>query len=94
LLLGLSILRRDRKKEERAQAARVAIFSQLSLEGGKDHHGGNWDLRLRTWNHSDAPLFNVLPAGFTLGMDLILVSDEEWTARFSPEPPQAWICRP
>ena len=52
--LGFSILRSDRKKEERAQAAKVAILPESFPVKSED----DWRLRIRVWNHSDRPIFH------------------------------------
>jgi hypothetical protein len=50
--LGFSILRSDRKNEERAQAAKVAILPESFPDTSED----DWRLRIRVWNHSDRPI--------------------------------------
>jgi hypothetical protein len=53
LWLGFTILRSDRKREERSQADKIDIYSQS--------HWGVDDVKqvdVRVWNHSDQPIFN------------------------------------
>jgi hypothetical protein len=52
--LGFTILRSDRKKEEREQAAKIAILPESFPDTSED----DWRLRIRVWNHSDRPIFH------------------------------------
>jgi hypothetical protein len=53
--LGFTTLRSDRKREERAQAAKIAIYFERFL---KDHQReAGLQLRVRVWNHSEQPIF-------------------------------------
>jgi|SRR5829696_7368077 hypothetical protein len=59
LWVGFTVLWFDRRREERSQAAKIAIFSQSFSETEED----DWNLRIRVWNHSDRPIIHTILYG-------------------------------
>jgi hypothetical protein len=70
LLLGFSIIQKDRKKEEWSQASKVAVnvdtFTRVS-EGKVPTVDRSWNFTVRMWNHSDQPIFEPRIVGFEDG---------------------------